>query len=84
MKILILTTSLGQGHNSAAACIAKQLNLMGHENIVIDMYEYISPLLKEVMSRGYLFTVDSAAKLRPLAKEVYLLNETRQIDSDEV
>lgn len=83
MRILILTTSLGQGHNSAAACIAKQLDLMGHENIIIDMYEYISPLLKEIMSRGYLFTMDSAAKLRPIAKEVYLLNETRQIDSDE-
>lgn len=83
MKILILTTSLGQGHNSVAACIARQFDLMGHENIVIDMYEYISPLLKEIMSRGYLFTVDSAAKLRPIAKEVYLLNETRQIDSEE-
>lgn len=84
MKILILTISLGQGHNSVANCIAKQLNLMGQENIIIDMYEYISPLLKEIMSRGYLFTMDSAAKLRPLAKEVYHLNENRQIDSDEL
>ena len=52
MKILILTISLGQGHNSVANCIAKQLDQMGQENIIIDMYENISALLKEIMSKG--------------------------------
>lgn len=83
MKVLILTTALGQGHNSAAASIAKHLQQMGHEHTVVDMYEYISPRLKDIMSKGYLFTVDSAAKIRPLAKTVYQLNESREVDSEE-
>jgi processive 1,2-diacylglycerol beta-glucosyltransferase len=59
MKVLILTITAGQGHNSCAQTISECFNSMGIENQVLDTYEYISELLQKAFSEGYLLSIKS-------------------------
>ncbi len=78
MKVLILTTALGGGHNSAARAIARGFDSLGVENTVLDFYEYIDPLLKEAASTGYLFSINSLSLIRGFASDLYDFNEKRK------
>ena len=55
MKALILSITAGQGHHSVAKAMATELSARGAEVTVLDLYEYISPALKEIVSSTYLF-----------------------------
>lgn len=54
MKALILSISTGQGHHATGQAISKYFETLGVECKTLDAYEYIEPLLKGLVSRGYL------------------------------
>lgn len=56
MKVLILSISTGQGHHATGQAIEKQFAEMGVECRTLDAYEYIEPMLKNVVSKGYLIS----------------------------
>lgn len=82
MKVLILTVPLGNGHNAVAGAISNCFNELGVQNEIIDVYEYIQPKLKEVISKIHLFSMKSAAAIKDLATNIYDLNEKRDISSE--
>lgn len=55
MKVLVLSVSTGRGHYATGIALEQQFTQMGVECRVIDTYEYIEPMLKELLSRGYTF-----------------------------
>ncbi len=66
MKILILTVTAGEGHNSTAKGIRAELERMSAENgdeieaVVLDTFDYLSPELAKFISEGYLFVTERA------------------------
>ncbi len=66
MKILILTVTAGEGHNSTAKGIKSALEGMAAENgdeieaVVLDTFDYLSPELAKFISEGYLFVTERA------------------------
>ena len=52
-KILILTTSTGEGHNQAAKSISTTFEKSGYEVITHDFLKNNSKLLTKLFIRGY-------------------------------
>jgi len=63
MKTLVLSMSTGQGHYAAAKAIQDTFIEMGAECEVLDAYEYIQPLLSDLVSKGYLISTAYAKRL---------------------
>lgn len=82
MKAIIITTPLGNGHNSVANAISAYLTEQQVENIVLDIYEYIQPLFKEIVSKGFTLSMRSITLVKDLASDLYDLNEKRDLTSD--
>ena len=74
MKTLILTVTTGEGHNSTAKALKKQLEGNGHECEILDIYLNINKGLYDIVSKGYLLTVD---KFKKLYSKVYTKLENR-------
>ncbi len=74
MKTLILSITTGQGHNSVANALASYYKDMGVECEVLDVYDYIAPLLKDVVAEGYLA---STAYVPKTTSRIYHLAEKR-------
>jgi processive 1,2-diacylglycerol beta-glucosyltransferase len=74
MKTLILTVTTGEGHNSTAKALKKQLEENGHECEILDIYLNINKGLYDIVSKGYLLTVD---KFKKLYSKVYTKLEHR-------
>lgn len=55
-KILILTITAGMGHNTTAKAIKDELTAKGVDCRIIDVYEYISPMLRDTVNKGYLLS----------------------------
>jgi len=53
MKVLFLTVTAGQGHNSASFALANYLKSEGLECIVLDTYKYLSKLMGDIIDYGY-------------------------------
>ena len=69
MKILILTVTAGNGHNSAANTLKIRLNKEGYEVRVVDIVkEYSTKLQTWLIDRGYGLSVDL---LRPIYDYFY-------------
>ncbi|MBE6606006.1 MAG: glycosyltransferase [Ruminococcaceae bacterium] len=75
MKVLILSVTAGQGHNSTAKAISDYLTGYGADVRVLDTMRYINRLLGKTVDLGYLF-VSSRAKLA--YKGAYRLAEMRK------
>ncbi len=60
MKVLVLSVSTGGGHYSTSLAIAKYINESGNEAKVVDVYEYISPIISDSISKGYLLSTKYA------------------------
>ncbi len=60
MKVLVLSVSTGGGHHSTSLAIANYINKTGNEAKVVDVYKYISPLISDGISRGYLLSTKYA------------------------
>ena len=80
MRVLVLSVTAGEGHNSTAKALKKQFDAMGHECMVLDTYLNINKGLYDVVSKGYLLTVD---KFKKLYSKVYTKLEGRTKNSYE-
>ena len=59
MKVLILTVSTGEGHNSTATAIHSELKNRGAECCTLDVCYYVNRFLGHGISYGYLLSIDS-------------------------
>ncbi len=53
MKVLLLTLTAGQGHNSTSFALAKYLETQGLDCTVLDTYKYLSKLIGDIIDYGY-------------------------------
>lgn len=60
MKVLILSITAGQGHNTTAAALSSYLESLGAECRILDTYGYLNKILGGTVSKGYLLSVESA------------------------
>lgn len=63
MKVLILSITAGQGHNTTAVAISSYLESLGAECRVLDTFSYINRLLGGTVSKVYLSSVENAKTL---------------------
>lgn len=82
MKAIIITTPLGNGHNSVAQAISGYLSEQQVENVILDIYEYVQPKLKDFVSKGFNFSMKSMTLVKDLASDLYDLNEKRDMTSE--
>lgn len=82
MKVIIITTPLGNGHNAVAQAISTHLTGQQVENVILDIYEYIQPRLKDFISKGFNFSMKSMTLVKDLASDLYDLNEKRDVTSE--
>ena len=75
MKVLILSVTAGQGHNSTAKALSDYLTGVGADTRILDTMRYINRILGKTVDKGYLF-VSSRAK--PVYKGAYRLAEMRK------
>jgi len=78
MKALIFTVTAGQGHNQVAKVLCDSLNEAGIETFSVDAFEYITPVLKETISQGYIM---STKRLPKIYGKGYRFLEKRDEDS---
>ena len=62
MKILILTITAGQGHNQTAKAIANYAVSHGHNALILDALEYISPIIKDSVNHALLLATSISPK----------------------
>ncbi len=53
MKVLILSMTVGQGHNSAGNALREDLESQGHHCVILDTYKYLSKPVGLGMEKGY-------------------------------
>lgn len=63
MKVLVLSITTGEGHNTTAKAIRDELIARGAECEFLDAYGYINPALRSFISEGYLFSSSKAKYL---------------------
>lgn len=72
MRVMILSVTAGFGHHATAKAVADMLREKGAIVDTIDVYAYLSKIVKETIDKGYLFTSKHTQELYRL---VYLLAE---------
>ena len=72
MRVLILSVTAGYGHHATAKAIGDMLTSKGAEVHTLDVYAYISNLIKTTIDKGYLF---SSKHMQTLYRLVYQLAE---------
>lgn len=82
MKAIIITTPLGNGHNAVAQALSTYLTEQHVENVVLDLYENIQPLLKDIISKGFYLSMKSLTLVKDLASDIYDLNQKRDVTSE--
>ncbi len=78
MKVLVFTVTTGQGHNQVAKVLCDSFSEAGVESLSIDAFEYITPMLKETISQGYIV---STKRLPKVYGKSYRFLEKRDVDS---
>lgn len=63
MKALILSISTGQGHHATGQAVENAFKERGVECDTLDAYEYIEPILSDLVSKGYLLSTSYAKKI---------------------
>ncbi len=73
MKVLIITATIGQGHNAVARSIADELRERKIPCKVLDMYRYFSPALQKIVQGGYLISIRSVTAIhaRKIGEKYY-------------
>lgn len=74
MRVMILSVTAGFGHHATAKAVSDMLREKGAVVETVDVYAYISKIVKETIDKGYLFTSKHTQELYRLA---YLLAENR-------
>jgi len=72
MRVLILSVTAGSGHHATAKAINDQLLNLGAQVQTLDVYAYISHLVKATIDKGYLF---SSRHMQTLYRLIYQLAE---------
>ena len=80
MKVLVISVTCGQGHNSTGKAIIKMLEDKGIECDFLDAFEYINKILAKFIDDGYKLSTKYASK--PYAS-FYRLAEHRKKNSDD-
>lgn len=80
MKVLIISVTCGQGHNSTAKAILKQLEANGIECTVLDAFEHINRILAKALDDGYQLSTKYISK--PYAS-FYKLAEHRKKNAED-
>lgn len=75
MKILIVTATIGQGHNTVAYNLRQQFKKMGHQVKVLDMYSSVNRALKKAISGGYILSINAVARTRRVGEFYYATSE---------
>lgn len=75
MKILILSITAGEGHNSTAAAIKECFERHGDTAEVFDAYRYVSRVLYGVVKHGYLMVTKN---LKSIYDKSYAMAEKRK------
>ena len=68
MRVLILSVTAGYGHHATAKAVGDMLASRGAEVHTLDVYAYISNLIKTTIDKGYLF---SSKHMQTLYRLVY-------------
>ena len=63
MKVLILSVTAGQGHNSTAKALSDYFISAGAESEVFDTYQHISGILAAMIDKGYNISTINMSKL---------------------
>ncbi len=63
MKALILSISTGQGHHATGQAVENEFRKRGVDCETLDAYEYIEPILSELVSKGYLLSTAYAKRI---------------------
>lgn len=73
MKVLIITATIGQGHNAVARSVANGLKERHVPCKILDMYRYFSPALQKIVQGGYLISIKSVAAIhaRKIGEKYY-------------
>lgn len=71
MKILVITATIGQGHNAVAHSVAEGFRARKIRCEILDMYGYISPGLKKIVSQSYLLSINSVVHARAIGAKYY-------------
>ena len=75
MKVLILSITAGEGHNSTAAAIKDCFAAHGDTAEVFDAYRYVSKALYEIVKQGYLLV---SKDFKALFAKSYAMAENRR------
>ncbi len=70
MKILILSMTAGEGHNSAARAMQEYFAAKGAACEVVDTYGYVSPAISNSINKGYLWITKRAKRAYGLGYEI--------------
>lgn len=70
MKILILSMTAGEGHNSAARAMQEYFVSKGAACEVVDTYAYISPVIANSINKSYLWITRRAKRAYGLGYEI--------------
>lgn len=81
MKVLVLSVTAGQGHNSTAKALCAYLESIGCQAEMLDTLEYLHHILGETVSRGYLLAATNA---KLAYKGAYRLAEKRKKSKTEI
>ncbi len=66
MNVLILSMTVGQGHNSASKALAQYLEKQGHTYEILDTYKFLNKVIGEAFDKGYTFMGRSIPKLNAI------------------
>lgn len=75
MRVLILSVTAGYGHHATAKAISDELANKGASVHTLDVYAYVSSVVKTTIDKGYLF---SSKHLQTLYRLIYQLAENGQ------
>ncbi len=78
MKILIMSVTAGEGHNSVAKAMKSYFASRGVESDILDTYAYVSKELAAFISKGYLF---ASSKMKRPYEMGYRMAEKRHGNS---
>ena len=81
MRVLVLSITAGQVHNSTAKAICSYFSSIGIESRMLDTYAYLSKLLGDTVAKGYILSVEGA---RGAYSKVYRQLEKRRKNGDEM
>ena len=63
MKILILSVKAGMGHHATGMALKNEFESHGASCVMLDAFEYVTPILSETISRGYLLSTKLTPKM---------------------